>query len=81
MGIGILNLSNLVRLSVHPEPPKAIADGVANDVTWPHKRETRHQRVNGKPRSIPSLHHNAVALDLQEHQHTGSAGRLEREHS
>lgn len=75
-GIGILNLSNLLSFSVHPEPPKTICVEPTNGDIEPEKCQIRSRPTNGTQHI--DLHGDAVALDLKEHQQTGSTIRLRK---
>lgn len=82
-GIGILNLCNLVRFEVHPEPPQATATASARyhlerqKEDWVN-RDQRHQTGNGKSHSTHSSH---VALGPDESEGNGTKPQIPKEDS
>lgn len=62
-GIGILNVANLVRFEVHPEPPRTAAAGSGRDVTrlWNQERAEMHFRQQ---------HSGSSAIYLTQRKHT-----------
>jgi len=82
-GVGVLNLSNMVRFSVHPEMPKALASDLIfyemDQQNWyATKSEAGHASTNGKPNSIRGLDNNHITFHLDNQAQSKSATNLEK---
>ena len=83
-GIGVLNLSNMVRFSVHPEPPKvAASDPVHPDMAQQYWYESKSQTAhalatNGETDWIHGADHHHNAFHHNKQAPSKSAANLEQ---